>query len=146
MIEDNFSFLKKLVETPSPSGFEQPAQQVIRQQLSGSAAEIKTDVMGNLIARYGRSDGLRVMLAGHCDEIGFMVQFVDDRGFIYFGAIGGVDPHLSPGQRVTIHADQGDIAGVIGKKAIHLIDAKDRDTVINLKKQYIDIGCTSREV
>lgn len=144
MTEDNFSFLKKLVETPSPSGFEQPAQQVIRQQLSGSAAEMKTDVMGNLIARYGRSDGLRVMLAGHCDEIGFMVQFVDDRGFIYFGAIGGVDPHLSPGQRVTIHTAQGPIPGVIGKKAIHLIEPKDRDTVVKLKQQFIDIGCSSR--
>ncbi len=142
---ENFEFLKQLVETPSPSGFEQPVQRLIRQQLAHVADHLETDIMGNLIAFLKGDGGPKVMLAGHCDEIGFMIQFVDENGFIYFGAIGGVDPHLSPGQRVTIHTDQGEIAGVIGKKAIHLIDSKDRDTVIKLKKQYIDIGCTSRE-
>ena len=101
--------------------------------------------MGNLIARLDGQGGPKVMLAGHCDEIGFMVQYVDDLGFIYFGAIGGVDPHLSPGQRVLIHTEQEDVPGVIGKKAIHLIEAKDRDKVIKLKQQFIDIGCCSRE-
>lgn len=141
----NFDFLRQLVETPSPSGYEQPVQRLIRKQLEPVADSIQTDIMGNLIACLRGSGGPTVMLAGHCDEIGFMVQFVDDRGYIYFGAIGGVDPHLSPGQRVSIHTDQGDIAGVIGKKAIHLIETKDRDTVIKLKQQYIDIGCTSRD-
>src|SRR6056297_2032572 len=142
---DNFDFLKQLVETPSPSGFEQPVQRVIRQQLELVADTIQTDIMGNLIALLKGRGGPTVMLAGHCDEIGFMVQFVDDRGFIYFGAIGGVDPHLSPGQRVTIHTAQGPIPGVIGKKAIHLIEPKDRDTVVKLKQQFIDIGCSSRD-
>ncbi len=145
MNAQDFAFLKELVETPSPSGYEQPAQRVIRRQLEGVADDLQTDVMGNLIARLDGSGGMRVMLAGHCDEIGFMVQFVDDRGFIYFGAIGGVDPHLSPGQRVLIHTDKGEILGVIGKKAIHLIEPKDRDKVIKLKKQFIDIGCSSRD-
>jgi putative aminopeptidase FrvX len=145
MKKHDFAFLKELVETPSPSGFEQPAQCVIRRQLEGVADGLQTDVMGNLIARLDGRGGPRVMLAGHCDEIGFMVKYVDDRGFIYFGAIGGVDPHLCPGQRVTIHTDNGAIPGVIGKKAIHLIEAKDRDTVIKLKQQFIDIGCSSRD-
>ena len=145
MNSEDFAFLKELVETPSPSGYEQPAQQVIKNQLEGIADNLQTDVMGNLITSLKGQGGPKVMLAGHCDEIGFMVQFVDDRGFIYFGAIGGVDAHLSPGQRVWIHTGKGDIAGVIGKKAIHLIEPKDRDKVINLKKQFIDIGCSSRE-
>jgi len=145
MNDSDFAFFKELVETPSPSGFEQPAQRVIRRQLVGVADELHTDVMGNLIARLEGSGGPKVMLAGHCDEIGFLVQFVDDNGFIYFGAIGGVDPHLSPGQRVRIHTAAGEIPGVIGKKAIHLIEPKDRDTVIKLKQQFIDIGCHSRE-
>lgn len=140
----NFAFLKELVETPSPSGYEQPAQRVIRRELEGIADSLTTDVMGNLMARLENSTGPRVMLAGHCDEIGFMVQFVNDNGFIYFGAIGGVDPHLSPGQRVLIHTRKGPLAGVIGKKAIHLIEAKDRETVIKLKDQFIDIGCSNR--
>ena len=142
---DNSFFLKQLVETPSPSGFEQPVQKLIRQQLEPVADTLETDIMGNLIASLKGCGGPTVMLAGHFDEIGLMVQFIDDHGFIYFAAIGGIDPHLSPGQRVTIHSDQGDVAGVIGKKAIHLIESKDRDTVIKLKQQYIDIGCASRE-
>jgi endoglucanase len=101
--------------------------------------------MGNLIARLENQQGPRVMLAGHCDEIGFMVQYVDDNGFISFGAIGGVDPHLSPGQRILIHTKNGAVPGVIGKKAIHLIDLKERDAIIPLKQQTIDIGCSSRE-
>ena len=145
MNSTDFNFLKELVETPSPSGYEQPAQRVIKGQLTGVADDLYTDVMGNLIARLDGKGGPKVMLAGHCDEIGFMVQFVDDRGFIYFGAIGGVDPHLAPGQRVSIHTEKGDVSGVIGKKAIHLIEPKDREKVINLKKQFIDIGCSSRE-
>jgi len=142
---DDFAFLKELVEMPSPSGYEQPAQRIIKKQLEGIADYVQTDVMGNLIADLKGEGGPRIMLAGHCDEIGFMVQFVDDRGFIYFGAIGGVDPHLSPGQRVVIHTDKGEIPGVIGKKAIHLIEPKDRDKVIKLKKQFIDIGCSTRK-
>ncbi len=145
MNKKDFAFLKELVETLSPSGYEQPAQRVIRAQLVEHADELSTDVMGNLIARLEGQGGPKLMLAGHCDEIGFMVQFVDDNGFIFFGAIGGVDPHLSPGQRVRIHSAGEEINGVIGKKAIHLIEPKDRDTVIKLKKQFIDIGCSSRE-
>jgi len=145
MNAQDFAFLKELVETPSPSGYEQPAQRVIKRELDGIADGLRTDVMGNLIADLKGAGGPRVMLAGHCDEIGFMVQFVDDRGFIYFGAIGGVDPHLAPGQRVMIHTKKGAVPGVIGKKAIHLIEPKDREKVIKLKKQFIDIGCSSRE-
>ncbi len=145
MEKNDFSFLKELVETPSPSGYEQPAQRVIRRHLETVVDELQTDVMGNLIACLKGQGGHRVMLAGHCDEIGFMVQFVDDRGFIYFGAIGGVDPHLSPGQRVMIHTANGAVPGVIGKKAIHLIEPKERDNVIKLKQQFIDIGCSTRD-
>jgi len=144
MDQTQFAFLKQLVETPSPSGYEQPAQRVIRAQLDGIADELRSDVMGNLIAQFRGGGGPRVMLAGHCDEIGFMVQYIDDQGFIFFGAIGGVDPHLSPGQRVRIHTAGGEVAGVIGKKAIHLIEPKERDSVIKLKQQFIDIGCSTR--
>jgi endoglucanase len=143
--EDQFNLLKTLVEAPSPSGFETPAQRVIQHYLEPLADRLHSDVMGNLMARLDGRGGPRVMLAGHCDEIGFMVQYVSDDGFIYFGAIGGVDPHLSPGQRIDIHTKNAVVKGVIGKKAIHLIEAKDRDSVIKLKDQYIDIGCSSRD-
>jgi endoglucanase len=145
LTNDEFDHLKILVEAPSPSGFETPAQQVVRKYLHPLADELRTDVMGNLMAVLKGQGGPRVMLAGHCDEIGFMVLYISDEGFIYFGAIGGVDPHLSAGQRVNIHSANGPVSGIIGKKAIHLIETKDRDTVIKLKDQYIDIGCSSRE-
>ncbi|MGE4578586.1 MAG: M42 family metallopeptidase [Desulfuromonadales bacterium] len=147
MNEQDFAFFKRFVEAPSPSGFEQPAQRVFRQELTGVADSIETDVMGNVMARLqaSRDDAPRVMLAGHCDEIGLMVKYVDDNGFLYFGPIGGVDAHLVPGQRVWVHGATGAIPGVIGKKPIHLIEAKERDTVAKFKNMFIDIGCSNRQ-
>ncbi len=147
MNEQDFAFLKELVETPSPSGFEQPAQRVIRRVLAPVADEVRTDVMGNVIARID-GDGqarTRVMLAGHCDEIGFMVRYIDDNGFLYFAPIGGVDAHLVPGQRVHIHTAAGPVLGVIGKKPIHMMEPKDRETVSKFKNMFIDIGCGDRQ-
>lgn len=147
MEQKYYDMLKELSQAPSPSGFEQPVQRIIRRELADVASEVKTDVMGNVIARLDGSGESRprVMLAGHCDEIGFMVKYIDDNGFIYFAPIGGVDPHLVPGQRVNVHADSGTILGVVGKKPIHLMEAKDREKVVPFKDQYIDIGCADRE-
>jgi endoglucanase len=147
MNDQDFAFLKELVETPSPSGFEQPAQRVIRRELAPVADEVRTDVMGNVIARIkGTTDApTRVMLAGHCDEIGFMVRYIDDNGFLYFAPIGGVDAHLVPGQRVCVHTASGPVLGVIGKKPIHMIEPKDRETVVKFKNMFIDIGCPDRQ-
>jgi putative aminopeptidase FrvX len=143
MEERSVAFLQELVETPSPSGFEQPVQRLIRRELAAVADELHTDVMGNVIAclKSGNSDALRVMLAGHCDEIGFMVRYIDDAGFIYFAPIGGIDAHLVPGQRIQIHTADGIVPGVVGKKPIHLMEPKDRETVVKLTSQFIDIGC-----
>jgi putative aminopeptidase FrvX len=146
-LEDkHFSFLKELVETPSPSGFEQPAQRILRRELEGVADEVRTDVMGNVIGRIAGPDGApRVMLAGHCDEIGFMVKYIDDNGFLFFAPIGGVDAHLVPGQRVHVHTASGPVLGVVGKKPIHMMEPKDRETVVKFKSQFIDLGCADRK-
>jgi endoglucanase len=110
-------------------------------------ADVTTDMLGNVIGHVkGTGDTLpRVMLVGHSDEIGFQVKYIEDKGFVYFGAIGGVDPHLVPGQRVRIHGRNGTVMGVVGKKPIHLMEPKDRETVIKLDSQYIDIGVSSRK-
>jgi len=146
MDEKDFAFLKELVETPSPSGFEQPAQRVLRRELEPVADELRTDVMGNVIARIagGGEHATRVMLAGHCDEIGLMVKYIDDGGYLYFAPIGGVDAHLVPGQRVWVHTGAGPLLGVVGKKPIHLLEAKDREKVVRFKQQFIDIGAADR--
>jgi len=146
MRKESFDFLRKMVAAPSPSGYEQPAQRVFRDYVA-PFAQVSTDVMGNVHAfvKGSRQKPPRVMLIGHSDEIGFQVKYIDDNGFIYFSAIGGVDPHLTPGQRVHIHCRNGVMFGVVGKKPIHLMEAKDRDTVIKLDSQYIDIGAENKK-
>lgn len=146
MRNESFNFLQELVTAPSPSGYEQPAQRVFRSYLS-PFAQVTQDVMGNVFGHIpGEGENLpRVMLVGHSDEIGFQVRYVDDKGFIYFGAIGGVDAHLTPGQRVHVHGRNGSVTGVIGKKPIHLMEPKDRETVVKLDSQYIDIGAADRK-
>jgi endoglucanase len=145
MTEQDFQFFQELVEAPSPSGFEQPAQRVIRRALEGVADELRTDVLGNVIATVnGPAGAPRLMLAGHCDEIGFMVKYIDERGFLFFAPIGGVDAHLVPGQRVTVHAAGGPLPGVVGRRPIHQLETAERDKVMPFKSQFIDIGCPDR--
>lgn len=146
MQEKSLSFLQDLVAAPSPSGYEQPAQRVFREYVSRFSM-VSTDVMGNVIG-YVPGVGenrMRVMLVGHIDEIGLQVKYIDDNGFIYFGAIGGIDAHTTSGRRVRIHTKTGPVLGVTGRKPIHLQEAKDRDSVVKLDSQYIDIGASSRK-
>jgi len=142
--EDSFRFFKKVVEAPSPSGFEQPAQSVVREELAKFADEVKTDIHGNVIGIKNPGGDPRLMLAGHCDEIGFMIKYIDRNGFIFFSSIGGVDAHIVPGQRVKIHASGGPILGVVGKKPIHIMEEEERKKVVKLSEQWIDIGVTSK--
>ena len=146
MLESSYEFLKLLVAAPSPSGYEQPAQRVFIDYVK-QYAEISTDILGNVTAFIPGTgkNRLKVMLVAHCDEIGFQVKYIDDSGYIWFGAVGGVDPHITIGQHVLIHTADGPVAGVIGRKPIHLLEAKDRDSVIKLDNQYIDIGVASRK-
>lgn len=133
-------FFKDLVEAPSPSGFEQPAQEVYREFIKDYADDVKTDVHGNVIAmKKGKTD-LRIMLVGHADEIGLMINYIDDNGFIRFMPIGGVDVALLPGSRVNIYHDGKLVRGVIGRKAIHLLKPEERKNAPKLEDLWIDIG------
>jgi putative aminopeptidase FrvX len=146
MREESMVFFRKLLEAPSPSGYEQPAQRIFREYIT-PFAQVSTDMLGNIIGFIQGSGESRpkVMLVGHSDEIGFLVRYIDDNGFIYFGAIGGVDPQISQGRLVQIHTRSGMIPGVIGRKPIHLIEAKDRDTIVKLEAQYIDVGAVDKK-
>ena len=145
MDEQSFSFLRELVDTPSPSGFEQPIQRLVREELEKFADEVKTDVHGNVIGIKNPGGSPKIMLASHCDEIGFMVKYIDEDGFIYFSPIGGIDAHIVPGQRVKIHTRQGSILGVVGKKPIHVMEKEERKKVVELSHQWIDIGVSSKK-
>jgi len=146
MREESLHFFKELLQAPSPSGYEQPAQRLFRSYIKPFST-VSTDVMGNVYGRIegGAVAGPRVMLVGHSDEIGLQLRYIDDKGFIYFSAIGGVDPHLTPGLVVNIHTKNGTVRGVIGKKPIHLMETKDRESVIKLDAQYIDIGAVDKK-
>ena len=146
MKPESFEFLKALSEAPSPSGFEQPAQKVFREYIQGHVDEVQTDVLGNTYGLIkGRKSGKpTIMLAGHCDEVGFMVRYIDENGYLYFAPIGGVDDQLLPGKRVWIHAQKGPLLGIVGRKPIHLIDPKDREKVVQSYNQFIDIGAKNK--
>jgi endoglucanase len=145
MRDQSLQFLRELVNAPSPSGFEQPAQRVVRDYLARFADEVRTDVMGNVIGVVNPKGRPRVMLAGHCDEVGFMVRHISEQGYVHFSPIGGVDAQLVPGQKVNIHGAKGPVLGVVGKKAIHLMEEEERKKVLQFHQQWIDIGAADRK-
>ncbi len=102
MHEASLSFLRNLLETPSPSGFERPVQDLVRSWVKPYADEIQTDRHGNVIAVRNPQGQPRIMLAGHCDQIALMVQYVDDNGFLYVQPIGGWDMQILLGQKLTV--------------------------------------------
>ena len=132
------ALIKKMVETPGPSGQEQLIRAAILEEIQGSADEIRTDAMGNLIARKGskQPNGLRIMISAHMDEIGLMVTHVDEDGFVRFISIGGVSPLTCIGGRVIFMNGQ---RGVIGCERL------EPNALPTLEKLFIDVGATSRE-
>jgi len=172
MKKTDLQFLQQICEAPSPSGYEWPAAEVFRQRLADTADQITTNVMGSVHATLkGSSTGPKVMLAGHIDEIGMMAKYIDDNGFVYFDAIGGIDAAILPGLRVNCYATgksslkgQGSnskssaksknsgktaaptlLRGVIGRKPIHLIEADERKNVTAIEKLFIDFGISGAE-
>ncbi|MCR4408042.1 MAG: M42 family metallopeptidase [Anaerolineae bacterium] len=131
--------IKKLVETYGPSGNEDKIRQVIQEEIAGLADEVRTDALGNLIARKrGQNGGKRVMLAAHMDEIGVIVTHVDEKGFLRFGAVGGVWPHTLLGGRVVF---ANGTVGVIGTEKV---EDEERNKVIPLEKLFIDVGAVDK--
>ncbi len=141
---ENWSFLERLLEAPGPSGFEQrPAREWRRE--ARRFADVWTDVVGNSYAGHRRRLRPLALLVGHIDEIGLQVTHWDKDGLLFFGGIGGWDPQVLVGQRVRILGAKGDVPGVIGCKAIHLMDRRDRERAARIKKLWIDVGAGSRD-
>lgn len=138
-------FFEDLLETPSPTGCEQPIQEVIRKYAGKFADSVKTDYHGNVIASKNEKAPLRVMLAGHCDQIGLSVQYIDAEGFIYVIPLGGWDIIVLVGQRVIVWTESGPISGVIGRKPIHLLTPDERKKVPEITDLWVDIGAKNKE-
>src|SRR5690349_3010495 len=115
MNADALDFLRRILETPSPSGYEQPVQQLVREYVADFADSVTTDAHGNVIVARNPNAPLRMMLAGHCDQIGFVVQYIDNDGFIYVQPVGGWDAVVLVGQRLTVWARGGPIFGVMSR-------------------------------
>ena len=141
--ESSLSFLKRLLDVPGPSGFESSAARLWRAE-ARAFATVSGDVTGNSVALVNGGALITVMLAGHIDEIGVIVTWIDDEGFAFIGPIGGWDPEVLPGQRIRFTGRDGDVIGVVGRKPIHLIRKEDREKAVRLEDLWVDIGATSR--
>lgn len=138
------AFLKELLDTPGPSGYEAAAAERWRAEASGFAAEVTRDVHGNSIAVVNPSGTPTVMLAGHIDEIGVIVTYIDDNGYVHIGPIGGWDPQVLVAQRIRFLGREGHVLGAVGKKPIHLMKPEDREKASKFTDLWVDIGATNR--
>ena len=139
------AFLSDLLAARSPSGFEFEAQAVVDKYLKPKSDTYSKDTMGNRIATINPEGDPCLMLSGHMDELGLMVRYIDDKGFIYFDTLGGHDRVMISGRRVIIMSDKGEVKGVTGKRAIHLMTPEERKKLPEIHEMWIDIGAKSRE-
>jgi endoglucanase len=144
MHESSVTFLRQLLDTPGPSGFETAPARLWRAEAERFAHRVDVDVAGNSAATVGSGGAPRVMLAGHIDEIGVMITHVDDEGFLYVDGIGGWDPEVLVGQRLRFLTRRGDIVGVVGKKPIHLMKPDEKDKAVKMIDLWVDVGVASR--
>ena len=142
--KDSMLLLQKMLSTPSPSGFEARIQAVIREHMTAFADEVHRDVHGNQWFVINPQGSIRLMLVGHVDEIGLMVRYVDDQGFLWVTRIGGPDPLQLWGQRVHVHTKSGAVLGVIGKKPIHNTPPDERTKGAKLEDLFVDIGAKDK--
>jgi endoglucanase len=143
-MSQSIAFLERLLDAAGPSGFEVRAARVWREEAERLADEVSVDVNGNSFATVNPKGAPRVMLAGHIDEIGLQITHIDDEGYLYVAEIGGWDPQVLVGQRVSILTTSASVTGVIGKKAIHLIEHDEREKASKTKSLWVDVGAASR--
>lgn len=144
MDDSALAFFRSAIETPSPSGFEESIQELVRTYIAPHAQQVRTDVHGNLIASIGNAAGPRLMYAGHCDQIGMLISHIDDQGFLYAQTIGGWDPQQLVGQSMTIWTDAGPVPAVISRKPIHLLTSEERSKVVEFADLWLDIGAKDK--
>jgi putative aminopeptidase FrvX len=138
------SLLEKLSNAHGVSGYEGSVREIIEKEVKPCVDELRTDNFGNLIAiKKGKAPS--VMIAAHMDEIGLMVKYIDDEGFIRFAKVGGWFDQTLVNQRVLLHTKKGMVTGVIGSKPVHVMKTEDKKKAIESKDMFIDIGASSRD-
>ncbi|HYE10762.1 MAG TPA: M20/M25/M40 family metallo-hydrolase [Patescibacteria group bacterium] len=142
MNTESKEFLLELLKTPSPSGREQEIQKKWAKYIKDSADKIEVDDTGNVIGIINPDAKFKVLLAGHCDEIGFIIKRIDDKGFLHFTKVGGHSPNLAPGMKVDVFGYKKQLTGVIGVNPAHFDEIKDK---VEFDDLYIDCGASSKE-
>lgn len=145
MNNKSLEFLEKLIDSMSPSGYEDEAAEVWQKEAHTFTKDVHYDVHGNSDVVINPGGYPRIMFTGHYDEIGFLITHIDSRGFLWLEPIGGWDPQIPQGQRVIIRGTKGRVPGVMGKCPIHLIKQEDRDKVVKLEKLWVDIGVSNQK-
>jgi endoglucanase len=141
---DAIAFLKRLLDAPGPSGFETLAGRSWRAEAETFAERVSIDVTGNCIAEINPGGSPTILIDGHIDEIGVIVQYIDDDGYVYISPIGGWDAQVLVGQRIRFIAATGDVIGVVGRKPIHLLKPADREQAVKFTDLWVDVGGATR--
>ncbi len=136
--------IKKLSNAHGVSGFEDEIREIVRAELEGWADEIRVDAMGNVVAVKNGNE-LELMVAAHMDEIGFVVKYIDDKGFIRVTPIGGWFSQIALAQRVVLYGREGKVYGVLGCKPPHLMRDDERKKAVEIKDMFIDVGASSKD-
>lgn len=145
-LDETLTMLKDLTDARGIPGNEKEVREVMQTYLEPYADEVFTDHLGSLIGKKtGDENGPKIMIAGHLDEVGFMVTRIDDNGFISFQPVGGWWNQVMLAQRVTIMTNKGDVTGVIGSKPPHILSAEARNKPVEIKDMFIDIGAKDKE-
>lgn len=144
----DYGLLKELTEAQGAPGYEDRIRDIVRREFDGVADDVRTDAMGNVIGTIEGSENpdYEVAVAAHMDEIGFMVKHVTDDGFVQVDALGGWDPRVLRAQRVTVHAQEGDLPGIIGSPPPHTQNEEDREKKDEVEDVYIDLGLDGEDV
>lgn len=145
-LDQTLTMLKDLTDARGIPGNEKEVRNEMEKYLKPQADEVYTDNLGSLIGKKtGDANGPKIMVAGHLDEVGFMVTRIDKEGFIYFQTAGGWWSQVMLAQRVTIMGTKGDVTGVIGSKPPHILSAEDRKKPVDIKDMFIDVGASDKE-
>jgi putative aminopeptidase FrvX len=138
--------IAELANAPGAPGFEGPVRDILRREWQGLLNDVHADGLGNLIGTApGAAEAPRVLLMAHMDEVGFLVRYIDDRGFVYFNAVGGYFDQSVLTQRMTIMTPRGPVSGYTGFKSGHILSPEERTRMVLLQDMFIDIGARSRE-
>jgi endoglucanase len=142
----DFELLCELTETSGVPGYEDRVREIVRREFNGNVDRVRSDGMGNIVGTIEGETNRSVVVAGHMDEIGFIVRHVTDEGFLQLDALGGWDARVLKAQRVTVHTDAGDLRGLIGSPPPHTMDEDEKDGPVDVVDVYVDLGLPAESV